>query len=85
MRTLAERVRDPVWWLEQAAHVGLGFAIGETIEQWVWPWLAGLLSALAGILREVIEGWGDEEGEWEEGAVDAGAWALGAILASLVA
>ena len=88
-RPLSERVRDPMYWVEQAAHFALGGAIAYAFKD-AGGWAAWGLSVCLGIVRELIQNlrlragrlfW---KGSIEDAAVDVLAWTFGASLASLI-
>jgi hypothetical protein len=85
MRNLKERARDPRWWLDQAAHMGLGCALAYAFHDGL-PWLGTFgLAASLGILRELLQnlrfaGGIHWEGSLPDAGVDALFWIAGAGL-----
>lgn len=79
-RTLTERVSDPWWWAEQAAHVGLG-AVAASVLWLASPILAGVLAALwVAILRE----WEQRPvASWVDLAVDVACTVVGGLVMGL--
>lgn len=80
-RTLTERAKDVWWWLEQAAHFGIG-SISAAMLSIGSPILAGVLAALwVALMREYeqrpVNSWGDL-------VVDVAATALGGLFVGLV-
>jgi hypothetical protein len=89
-RTLSERVKDPIYWVEQALHLALGGAISYAFSD-MGGWGSFGFSAFLGLLRELIQnlrfkGW---RPRWDGSLADAGidmlAWTVGAIVGSVVA
>ena len=86
MRPLSERIRDPLWWLDQVLHTALGGAIGYAFSDLTTMGAIAFSTAL-GVFRELIQnlrrdGW---HGSKADAAVDVAAWVLGAIIGSLIA
>ncbi len=89
-RPLSERVRDPWWWLEQAAHTALGGALAYAFSD--LGTLGGIaFSAALGLVRELLQnlrfkGWRPRwNGSLSDAGVDMLAWTIGAIIGSVVA
>lgn len=79
-RPLSERVKDPWWYLEQAAHILIGATAAAVL--WVpFPILAGGLAALwVAILREVEQ---RPVGSWGDLAVDVACTLIGGLAIGL--
>lgn len=79
-RPLSERIRDPIWWAEQAAHIGLGAVAASVL--WIGqPIVAGVLAALwVAVLREYEQ---RPVGSWGDLAVDVAATLIGGLAMGL--
>lgn len=91
-RSFAERIKDPVWWLEQAAHgwIGIGAALvslaisaptgGSTR-------LMGIgcivFAALAGSIRELVQNIGDSDNNVPDSIADALFTTFGGVVLSI--
>ncbi len=81
-RSLAERAIDPIWYIEQAAHAGLGWIIVWLVLKTGLPVSAAVaVSCFAGAAREIIQNHEDVGGSLGDSLVDAGAWMAGAVAA----
>ena len=90
-RPFREKIRDEVWWLEQAAHawIGAGSALlGSGVSSLFAPepWLApiGVVSACIGaVARELAQNVGDEDNDILDSIADATFTTLGGVIQSV--
>lgn len=90
-RPFSEKIRDEVWWLEQAAHawIGAGLALVSSGVSSLFapePWIApiGIIAAgVGGATREVVQNWGDEENDVLDSIADTIFTTLGGVIQSV--
>ena len=80
-RPLSERVRDPIYWLEQAAHFALG-AVAAAVVAIPLAVVGGVCAALwLGAVREYEQ---LPVGSWGDLAIDMAFTVLGGLVVGLV-
>lgn len=96
-RSIQERMKDPVWWLEQVGHFFLGAAPSAAVSYSLAHWtplpvalvcfLAAVVGIVPGWIRELHQNWGDKpaRGSLEDSLLDLGFWVLGGMLGLLAA
>ncbi len=94
-RSIQERMRDPLWALEQVAHFLLGLVPSAAVSYslaHLTPlpvalvcFLAAVVGIAPGWIRELHQNWGDKpaRGSLEDSLLDLGFWILGGILGIL--
>ena len=92
-RPFLEKIKDPNYWLEQAAHGWIGYAAAfpaGALVYWFtrsgwWAFWAGIASAaLVGAVREVAQNVGDDDNDVADAILDTAMTILGGVLISLL-
>lgn len=88
-RPFLEKIKDPTYWLEQAAHGWIGYVGGfvsgaiafAITKSGLYAFIAAVVtSALVGIVREIIQNVGDDDNDVADAVLDTLMTWLGGIL-----